>query len=420
MKKVQLYHNTKLGKIKTWIIYTEGGDLIVEWGILNGKMQRTVKHCKPVNEGKSNELSAKLQAESEAESQIREKREEGYTDEIPEEGTAVVNAELDFENLPKPFCPSKPKSGTCPQSVVDNPKTYAQRKFNGNCIILKKSKSGNKIYSRTMIDLTEYLQDIPIFVNVFKSMKFGQMLNNEVRFFYNKTKKESTEALGFLKTQDADEALASYNTFLSKGTFECVTFDLLFDKGVFIGGKEYLERHALLESYGFRPPEIIYDWKKLVKYDENGSPKPAGIAEKEFWEGFVLRIKGKSAVTYTLNGKPDRAGAYKFKFMKEGDFIVTEVAFGESGEHADMYSKFHFGQYDKKGNVVDCGWGGPGKLKHEQLREYTEDIKSGNMVLPFVVEVEFREWTEKNHFLEHPVIQRVRFDKRPEECEYEE
>jgi ATP-dependent DNA ligase len=120
-------------------------------------------------------------------------------------------------------------------------------------------------------------------------------------------------------------------------------------------------------------------------------------------------------VTYTLNGKADRAGAYKFKFMKEDDFVVTEVALGESGKHAVVYAKFHLAQYDKKGNLVDCGWAGPGTLTMEQLTQYTKEIKSGKLELPFVVEVEFRDWTSSAK-LEHPVIQRVRFDKSPNEC----
>jgi ATP-dependent DNA ligase len=250
----------------------------------------------------------------------------------------------------------------------------------------------------------------------------GCLLRNDLSYLcekrLDKTKKESTEALGFLKTKDATEARESYDELLTKGTFECVSFDILFDRGKFVGGEEYLDRHALLTSYGFNPPEIIYDWKKYVVY-ENGTPKATGLALKECWEGFVLRVPGNSAVTYTLNGKPDRAGAYKFKFMKEGDFVVTEVTHGDSGEHQSLYCRFHLAQYNKKMELVDCGWAGPGTLKRDVLREFTEDIDSKNIVLPIVVEVEFREWTEKNHALEHPVIQRIRFDKRPEECEYE-
>jgi ATP-dependent DNA ligase len=104
--------------------------------------------------------------------------------------------------------------------------------------------------------------------------------------------------------------------------------------------------------------------------------------------------------------------------MKEGDFVVSEVALGKAGKHAKVYARFKLGQY-KDGELLDCGWAGPGTLSHDQLAEYTRDINSKKLKLPFVVEVEFRDWQEDSYCLEHPVIQRIRFDKEPKECEYE-
>ena len=63
---------------------------------------------------------------------------------------------------------------------------------------------------------------------------------------------------------------------------------------------------------------------------------------------------------------------------------------------------------------------GPGVLKHAELEELTKEIDSGKRKFPFVAEVEFREQHEDSFKLEHPVFQRIRDDKKVEECLYEE
>jgi len=242
-----------------------------------------------------------------------------------------------------------------------------------------------------------------------KSMKSGDMLNTEITYF-DKNGKESNRVVGSLvRTKDPDEVMDKYLMHSKNGEFRVNVFDILFENNEFIGGLDYLERFAkLVARKSFYVPELYMNWKKMV---------PA--AKRDKWEGFVLRVKGDSAVTYTVNGKAGRAGCYKYKFMKEGDFVVSEVALGEAGRHATVYAKFKIGQYDENGALLDCGWAGPGTLSHEELVQYTKEINSKKLKLPFVVEVEFRDWQEDSTKLEHPVIQRIRFDKSPDECIYE-
>jgi hypothetical protein len=403
---IQLYSLTTSGKIKTIILSTDGPKFISEWGVLGGKMQKTAKVCISMNEGKSNESSPAQQAILEMKSKIKRKMEKGYTETLPKKGATVVMTVLELDKLPPSFCPSKPISH-CPSKVENNPKAYAQRKMNGNCIIIVKSKE-KKVFSRGMKELTSTMLQIPEVKKTIDLMEVGDMINTEIRFINKLTGKESTAAVGSLvRTKDPVEVMQKYNDLCKIGKFEVVVFDKLFHKNKFIGDTvDYLERYKLIEKYK-TAPILIFDWKKQIEK-----------AKKEGWEGFVLRVPGEAFVTYTTNGKADRSGCFKWKFMKEGDFVVSEVALGSSGKHASLYARFKLGQY-KDGVLLDCGWAGPGTLTHDELADYTKSIDSGKMKLPFVVEVEFRDWQEDSYCTEHAVIQRVRFDKEPEECEYE-
>ena len=400
----QLYALTTSGEIKTLIFEIDGAKFITTHGRLDGKMQRTFKVCGAMNEGKANERTPAQQALFEMNAKVVKKMKEGYDTKIPKVGGKVKNVKVDLKNLPQAFCPSKPISN-CPAKVENGADTYGQRKFNGNCLILTKTK----VFSRRMKDLTDALKDVPELKVVMKSMRSGDMLNTEITYF-DRSGKESNRVVGSLvRTKDPDEVMDKYLMHSKNGEFRVNVFDILFDDFEFIGGEDYLTvRYPMLVSRkAFSVPELYMDWRKMIP-----------TARKEGWEGFVLRVKGDSAVTYTVNGKADRAGCYKFKFMKEGDFVVSGVRLGEAGRHATVYAKFKIGQY-QDGELLDCGWAGPGTLTHEELVQYTKEIDSKKLKLPFVVEIEYRERQEESAKLEHPVIQRIRFDKAPTECDYD-
>ncbi len=408
---MQLYSLTTSGKIKTLIITTEGAKLIVEHGQLNGKMQTSVKVCKGKNLGKTNETSPAQQAIAEMKSKIERKTEEGYSTSLPKKGATVVMTEIDLDNLPGSFCPSKPISA-CPDKVVKGKDTYGQRKHNGNCIILKNAKT-KQVFTRGMDEKTDTLFQLPEVSAVIDSIKKGQMVNCEFIWTDNKTKKESARVVGsIIRSQDPDDVKRKYDEYCKTGKFAVKVFDILFDNNKFIGQTlDYLDRWEILKSNKkLDVPELIFDWAKNVEK-----------ARKAGWEGYVLRVKGQAFVTYTTNGKAERKGCFKFKFMKEGDFIVTAVALGKSGKHASVYAQFSLAQLDDNGNYIDCGNAGPGTLTMDEMKYYTEEIDNGGLKIPFVVEVEFRDWQDKpgSFKLEHPVIQRLRFDKKVKECVYE-
>ena len=339
---------------------------------------------------------------------IEKKQKEGYTTTKPSDDDTIVQAKINLDKLPTNLCPNKPISQSqLPEKIEDNPLTYGQRKHNGHCIILVKGKKVEKVYTRRMEDITEYVIGIPVIADAMYKLPLQSFVLHEAVFYHNTLKKEVPRFVAqIIRVQDETEALSRYADLSKIGKFSMIPFDALFLDGRFIGDMDYIARYCLLEKHGIQPPEIIKDWKGQLDYAKNNN-----------WEGFVLRIPGpKSHVSYTMDGKAHRAGSWKYKFVKEGDFFVDEVLKGKSGKHAKFYAKFHVGQYDDKGFAIDRGYVGCGTLSHEELAQLTKDIDSQKRKLPFVVEIEYQSIHDDTGKLEFGQIQRIREDKTPEEC----
>lgn len=402
---MKLYQKSKTGRTKWTEITTSSNKLIVEWGLMGGKSQKTSKPCIGKNKGKANATTGASQAIAEMESLITRKKEAGYTESIPKESSSILKTAIDFNNLPESFCPCKPVN-KAPQKILTSDKTYAQRKHNGHCLILVRGTEDTfKVYSRRMEDKTDIAKNIPEINDQVKLLNKNTIVLAEF-FFTAKNGVEIVRKLAsVIRTEDTEKALSRYNEFKSEGSFSCKVFDILFDHGNFVGDSDYLVRYKLLKDRKFNVPEIIFDWK---------TAETQALLEK--WEGFVLRAPGMSTITYTTNGKADRAGSYKYKFMQEGDFIVISADYGEGGKHAKMYAKFHIAQYDENGFIVSCGSVGPGRQSHEELVKLTSDLNNGVRTFPFIVEIEHAGQDEKTHALTHGQILRIRDDKDVKEC----
>ena len=66
MNMEKLYHQTKNGTMHQWTIWTEGADIVTEYGQIDGKMQVARKTAIGKNIGKSNETTPEEQAVLEA------------------------------------------------------------------------------------------------------------------------------------------------------------------------------------------------------------------------------------------------------------------------------------------------------------------------------------------------------------------
>jgi len=76
--KTSLYKIDSKGKMRIWTIWTEGGEIKQEAGLLDGNLVSNSKFAKPKNVGKSNQTSEAEQAISEMNSTILGKLDEGY------------------------------------------------------------------------------------------------------------------------------------------------------------------------------------------------------------------------------------------------------------------------------------------------------------------------------------------------------
>lgn len=85
-----LYKKAKTEAIQVWSIRTEDEKIITNHGALDGAVQEAIKIAKIKNAGRANETTVEKQADSEAESMWKKKKDKGYFETIQEaEGKTV-------------------------------------------------------------------------------------------------------------------------------------------------------------------------------------------------------------------------------------------------------------------------------------------------------------------------------------------
>ena len=399
---------------KTKFIEIEAKDeyLITRWGYVDGKVQETKEKCEAKNVGKKNFISAKEQAVIRLKRKIKKKMDKGY---IVPGSTVVVDKEPNLSTLQKYFTLCKPIAK--PPKDAFNGSYLAERKFNGVNIILVKDKNGQcKSYTRRMDDITKNLEFIPTIIDKFDYMPNGSMMLTELVYFvWTKwpKKKEAPEFLrGIInKNRSVEDVKIRYKEMtkqinqkgrMFQGEVFAVGFDVMFWDGKFVGDLAFTERRKLFGNTVLAPftKQLTEEKKKLG------------------WEGFILR-KPDGQITYTMNGKAKRFGSWKWKYEITDDFIVVGAEYGK-GKHDRYFSRFKLAQYNKDGDLVDCGYCGPGNLKVAELEDLHKDRKATDgtyKVKPYmVIEVLFRARASGGVKLEFPVFKRIRDDKKSTEC----
>lgn len=147
MEKQTYYKKDSKGKIRQWSIWTDGGDLLQEAGLVDGKLVPHTKTCKIKNKGKSNETTPENQAIAEMGSSILSKRDEGYFPTIKEAEEEEV------------ILPMLAKSYDDHAKKIDweNDDVYIQPKLDGmRCL-----KNPNKMISREnkIIDTVPHIME---------------------------------------------------------------------------------------------------------------------------------------------------------------------------------------------------------------------------------------------------------------------
>jgi ATP-dependent DNA ligase len=422
--KIVLYQLAETGRLKHLVMSVESNVIVTEWWTskegVDGKKQITSETIIGKNTGRSNETSDAEQAILEFERKIRKKKEEGYAESLEKalEGhLAVVN-----EVLPSSFAPCKPINKLKPKDEPFDGSWIAERKYNGVCLLLQNTGKERVAYSRRIKPITELVSVVPDIVENLNKVPENSLIIGELVAF-DGNKMEDPKALKGVTTETTTvaKAKAKYDTLSSEGyIFDYYIFDIIFWKGNDITQLPFTERKELSLEFGDR---------KIETFTEAMSEE----GHKLGWEGFILR-RPDDTITFTMNGKPKRKGAYKYKFIETTDCIVTGVSPG-SGKHEVRFARFRLAQYENspltgEKVLVDCGWAGGGRLGEENMDIITQELISKGYNLEkqelkeedlFAVELEFQSRQTRNKkgqlCFEFPIITRTREDKPIAECE---
>ena len=399
------------------------------WGLEGHKMQDSTKKVVGKNIGRANETTPNEQAVLDATAIATKKITQGYRDVDDTEAQAESEV-FSFDPIPESFAPSKPINDP-PKGVTFSSgyeKYFSERKNDGaNLWKVTRLDGGEDFYTRGAKRITDIVKGVlPLETFLSDSVEPPGSLVSVEFICYDKNGRECAKDLrGIVNDRTSNEkALARYDLLTSKGyTFAIKAFDVLFWNSKNVCDKEYFERRELLHSL----------WEDHPGYRSVAfttlTPEIIQKAHDQGWEGFILRnLTGDdSKVKVTMNGKPKRAGAWKFKFQHTDDYVVTHIQVGNGGRLKGKLAQFKLAKYDDSANLVDICWAGPGTLTTEELDALAEELFPGKDLTTwepkvpvevdhFCVEVKFSKKQPETNALEHPVLMATRPDKPLKEC----
>jgi len=444
--KVELAQHSTKGGIKELTIFVEEGSNIIQriWGLRGHKMQTAEKVVQGKNIGRANETTPNAQAIKEATAVWDRKVRQGYKaastfdteQEEIEEADEPVEFVFSFDPVSSAFAPSKPHNDPPKGVTFDGgyEDYFAERKNNGVNLWKVTTLDDNvDWYTRGAKKITNIVRGVTPLEDFSKAHKDppGSLVSVEFILFDEKGREVPGKIKGIVNDRTSNKkALIRYNEFIeSSMKFEVKAFDVLYWDKEFLGDQNYMYRRAVLNvAYWITHPEYRSATFKVLDKRIIDAAYGAG------WEGFVLRkLTGtESHVTFTLNGKPQRRGAWKFKFQNTDEYIITAVEVGNSGRLNGKLARFALSKEDADGKLVFCTWAGPGTFSTKYLDEVftllfgtlrsIEDIGPGEVQVPRpqVVEVKFSSKQPGSLALEHPVLLMMRPDKTCRECTLED
>lgn len=136
MKQVNttLFALNKDGSFQEWKVFVDGGEVIVEFGKLGGKIQRKSTYCEPKNVGRSNETTDVQQAVLEAKAKWEKQVRLGYR-----ETTQELETEENFSVMLAADAIKR-------KNAIDYP-CYVQPKLDGLRCLITYDKAGNPVFN---------------------------------------------------------------------------------------------------------------------------------------------------------------------------------------------------------------------------------------------------------------------------------
>jgi len=401
MRSVKLYNKASTGKIKVLEISVSEDKLTTRWGYQGMKMQETTETGKGKNVGRANEVSASENAEDLFDRKVKKKKESGYVEDI-----SLLEKVNNPWKLSDKFCAAKPKASITDaalQKLIDERNCIATVKHDGQrCYIYIMPDGAIHIMSRRMKSYTDLLPHICASIAASNVPK-GSILDAELVKDVDKDDYDYVSSILRSKPNKAIEKQQNDTPLFVR------LFDVLYWDNMDITLLSYANRLSRIlavsnhnvETVESRHIENRYQLDLLMDrvIDSGG-------------EGLVI-CEASAPTKLRWDGKPDRAGKWKMKPSLRDEFFVTNYEMG-TGKHEKVVGALFISQYDKDGNIINCGkvgcMAGSSDIRKDLLQE---NLKDGSLV----VEVEFNE-RQKSGALRFPVLQRIRRDKTPEECIY--
>jgi len=361
--------------------------------------------------------TAKQMAHEEYDRQVKKKQKAGYVEAA--ERTEAVQLEkmksgLDFDHLPKAFAPAKPIREISHENATRWDRAgllIKQRKRDGMRHYIVAGKDGQlRAYSRGMDDMTAHferlIQDL--------SLPPGTILDAEF-VVTTRLGQDDFKAVSEICRSKPDRAKRTMVGKEHNGSVvQFVVFDLLFYDRLPTWQLPYAQRYtSLLEAMEkARPKTRMVEFSHVVVMPTLTMPLKQAITRvhKRKWEGLVLWRKDQATQVH-LNRSPKRCNCYKFKPMREGDFIALGFEFGK-GRNGKVMGALNLALYTPRQPGVGKKWkhfGNVGTGFSDQQR-----VEALRWRFPCVVEVRYEKMSDKG--LRFPSFLRLRPDMDPKEC----
>lgn len=421
IRTATLFSQTTDGRIKVWscrVAHDRGAGtyaVVSTWGLLHGK-QQTTQDIIRANSAKS----AAIRANEEFDRQVLRKTRSGYhekqmsTDRIT---LGQQRAAMDFSALGRGFAPAKPVREIPYEEAVQldaDGLLYKQRKRDGmRHYIVSDQKANLRVYSRGMDDMTEH------FTRLTQELKLPPCTILDAEFVVTTQggADDFTAVSEICRSKPVRAKQAMVHAELGGKDLRFVVFDLLFVNSIpmwkFTYAQRYAEMVELLEKS--HPPSMTAFYHVVpIRNLQHAFRVCVDKMLKSEWEGLVLWRKDQ-ATQVRLNRTPARCNCFKFKSMREGDFIATGFEFG-SGKNSHVVGALTLALYSKiygRRSMILKPLGNVGTGFDDATRAAALRWR-----YPCVVEVRYERMSETG--LRFPAFLRKREDKKPNECVIEE
>ena len=438
-----------------WRIAVEGDVVHTEHGVLDGQMVPTSDRRKPVNVGKSNEKSAEVMAQEEADRQILKKTRSGYIEFVL--GAPVSKtAGMTWDTLPQSLRLWKPTNtlGAGLAKRLREREAWAARKREGIAAPVFFDENGEvQIYSRIMLpthkdDGRRWADRYPHIVEGYRDLQARFDIPPKT-LFPGELVVDRDGVDDFYHVQGVDKSLTERALQLQEegGRLQHYVWDIAFWGGeALCEAWSFQERYTLIDSIFPREgPVIGVDYLRsrqildVCEAHDIDDPVDALRAEATLlgWEGWVivdpeLSLEDRS---WNLRGKVERSApvAGKLKPYYDCDCIAIwnpdagEGTWGR-GKNQQTVGSVALYQFNADGDLVylcNCGGGIKDRGKDKKAPEdapFRDIFEPGT---PVVVEVRYegqrryKSQGDKTNAVDFPRLLRIREDKLPEECEDE-